>query len=61
MASFQYAARNTQGKTVTGVLEAASQALVAKQLREHGLIPTTIQEGKGGVVAKKMASCASTT
>jgi len=54
MSVFQYAARNPQGKVITGSIEAGSQAMVVKQLREQGLTPTTIQEGAlGGAVARR--------
>jgi len=45
MPLFQYAARNAQGKTVTGVTEAVSQAVAARMLREQGLIPVSIEMG----------------
>ena len=54
MSVFQYAARNPQGKVITGSIEAGSQAMVVKQLREQGLTPTTIQEGAlGGAVTRR--------
>lgn len=45
MPLYTYVARNPQGKTVSGKLEAANQASVVKSLREQGLIPTSIQTG----------------
>jgi len=53
MSVFQYAARNPQGKVITGSIEAGSQAMVVKQLREQGLTPTTIQEGALGSAATR--------
>jgi type IV pilus assembly protein PilC len=47
MPLFTYVARNPQGKTVTGQIEATNQNMVAKTLREQGLIPTSIQSGLG--------------
>ncbi len=45
MAYYEYVARTTQGKTVTGALEAVNQSAVVKMLREKGLMPTAINEG----------------
>ncbi len=45
MPLYTYVARNPQGKTVSGELEAANQASVVKSLRDQGLIPTSIQTG----------------
>lgn len=53
MSVFQYAARNPQGKVITGSIEAGSQAMVVKQLRDQGLTPTTIQEGALGGAATR--------
>ncbi|KPL11056.1 hypothetical protein AMJ85_04765 [candidate division BRC1 bacterium SM23_51] len=51
MPLFQYTARNVQGKTITGVAEAMSQAIAARMLREQGLIPISIEVG-GAAVAR---------
>lgn len=59
MPIFQYVARDTQGKMITGSTQANSQSAVVKFLREQGLTPTSIQsagaqakskyaKGKGG-------------
>ncbi|MDX2177608.1 MAG: type II secretion system F family protein [Candidatus Sumerlaeia bacterium] len=60
MPAFSYAARASNGQTVTGTLEASDQNAAIRQLREKGLIPTTVsattsaptkakkQKGKGG-------------
>ncbi|MFP4379314.1 MAG: type II secretion system F family protein [Candidatus Sumerlaeia bacterium] len=56
MPSFQYAARNAQGQVVTGSLDATSQSLVVRQLREQGLTPTNIQEGAAGAQAQESGS-----
>jgi len=45
MPLFQYAARNVQGKTVTGALEAVNQSVAARTLREQGLVPISIELG----------------
>ena len=50
MPLFQYTAKNAQGKTMTGVAEATSEALAARRLREQGLVPVSIQ--LGGSVSK---------
>lgn len=54
MSLFQYTARNAQGKVISGTIDAQSQSMVVKQLREQGLLPTAIQEGAtlGGASAK---------
>jgi len=43
MPSFQYVARDTQGKTLSGVIDAQNESAAAKQLRGQGLMPTAIQ------------------
>ncbi|GAB4314771.1 MAG: type II secretion system F family protein [Candidatus Sumerlaeia bacterium] len=56
MPLYSYVARNPQGKTVSGKLEAANQSSVVKTLREQGLIPTSIQTGAvamGGRTVRK--------
>lgn len=55
MAQFQYAARNTQGLVVTGVVEAGGEAMAARQLREQGLTPTQLRETGGVSTAKRAA------
>ncbi|HPB31489.1 MAG TPA: type II secretion system F family protein [Candidatus Sumerlaeota bacterium] len=55
MPLFQYVARNSQGKTVSGNTQAGSQAEVVKFLRDQGLTPTLIQIG-GSAGAKSRAS-----
>ncbi|MFH0792527.1 MAG: type II secretion system F family protein [bacterium] len=45
MPFYSYTARSSQGKTVTGSMEAANQSLVVRMLRDQGLTPTTIQSG----------------
>lgn len=45
MPLFQYTARNAQGKTLTGTLEANNEAIAARMLRERGEIPVSIQMG----------------
>ncbi|NQU44879.1 type II secretion system F family protein [bacterium] len=53
MAMFQYAARTAQGQMVNGAMEAGSQGLVIKQLREKGLIPTLIEEGGSAATTRQ--------
>lgn len=45
MATFSYTARNTEGRTVTGVLTADSQQAALRMLDEQALFPVAIQEG----------------
>lgn len=44
MAMYRYEAISADGKTVTGVMEAASSSAVVQQLRETGHIPVTAEE-----------------
>lgn len=53
MPIFQYVARNTEGKTVTGTADVANQAAVVKLLREQGLTPTQISLSKTAASSKK--------
>jgi type IV pilus assembly protein PilC len=52
MPVYQYVARNPQGQVVTGSAEAAHQGAIAKQLRDQGLVPTSIQL-RGAVAAAR--------
>jgi len=45
MPDYQYVARDTAGKMITGSTHAANQSAVVKFLREQGLTPTSIQMG----------------
>lgn len=45
MPVFQYVARNPMGQTVKGQIEAQNPNLVARALREQGLLPTSIEMG----------------
>lgn len=45
MPTFSYVARNPQGRVVRGTTEAQNQSMVARILRDQGLIPTTIDSG----------------
>jgi type IV pilus assembly protein PilC len=45
MPSFQYIARNSEGRIVRGSTDAQSQSMVARMLREQGLTPTSIEMG----------------
>ncbi len=53
MSSFQYTARDKAGNSTTGVMEANNRQDLAQKLRDKGLVPTSIVDGKG---AKKAAS-----
>lgn len=44
MASFEYIARSATGQRVTGVLEAASEAALLRQLDERSLFPVRVKE-----------------
>ena len=48
MAHYKYAARNTSGKTVEGVIEAPAQRIAAEKLRTQRLTVLTINEMKAG-------------
>ena len=59
MASFTYTARDKNGKSTTGTMEAPSRQDLASKLKEKGLLPTSINEGSGGrasATAKKQKS-----
>ncbi len=59
MASFTYTARDKNGKSTTGMMEAGSRQDLATRLKEKGLLPTSINEGSGGgtaATAKKLKS-----
>ncbi|HVL82581.1 MAG TPA: type II secretion system F family protein, partial [Actinomycetota bacterium] len=47
MPEFQYKARDTQGRSRTGVLEADNQAVVLERLRTSQLMPIEIKQKKG--------------
>jgi type IV pilus assembly protein PilC len=47
-ATFSYKVRDRSGKVHTGEVDGASHDLVARTLRERGLIPITIEEKKTG-------------
>ena len=53
MATFSYVARDHQGNLVKGTTEAQSQNMVARMLREQGMIPTSIEAGSEGASAAK--------
>ena len=44
MPAFEYSALDTAGRTHKGVLEGETARQVRQQLRERGLLPTTVQE-----------------
>lgn len=53
MATFEYTARNSQGSTVDGTIDAADQVHAAQTLRSQGLTPSRIQESSSGASSKK--------
>lgn len=55
MATYQYVARTRQGKMVTGKVEGSDEATVARNLREQGLIPTSIELGSAVSKAPRTA------
>lgn len=55
MSVFQYTARNSRGQTVKGQTEAQNQSMVARILRDQGLIPTSIEANSAGPSARKVA------
>ena len=46
MSSFQYTARDKTGKSLSGVMEADSKRDMLKKLRDKGLVPTSVNEGR---------------
>src|SRR6266498_3194732 len=52
--TFAYKVRDKAGKTVSGTLEADSQALVASRLKEMGFSPLLIEEQKSNVGKKEL-------
>ena len=58
MPTFQYVARNPQGQLVRGHTDAQSVSMVARFLRDQGLIPSSIEngaaDGGGAVRGKKL-------
>ncbi len=53
MPIYQYVARGSDGKTVSGTAEAGDQQTVIQMLRDKGLIPTSIKVGAAKARAKK--------
>ena len=52
MKRFTYTARNSEGKTERGELEAVDRQQVVAELREKGLMPLSIVERKAGAAAR---------
>jgi type IV pilus assembly protein PilC len=48
MSSFQYTARDKQGKSTSGMMEAENKQDLMSKLREKGLMPTSIVDGSSG-------------
>lgn len=53
MPIYQYMARATDGRVVSGTAEAGDQASVVRMLREKGLVPTQIRIGAASKAKKK--------
>ncbi len=51
MPAFQYVARNNRGEMIKGRTEAQNQGMVARMLRDQGLVPTSIEAATGGAAA----------
>jgi len=51
MALFKYVAKNMEGKTVSGLLEAGDKGALVGKLREQDLIIVTVTEAKGAATA----------
>jgi type IV pilus assembly protein PilC len=51
MTSFQYTARDKQGNSASGVMEAESRQELVSKLREQGLMPTSIVDSSTGRLA----------
>jgi general secretion pathway protein F len=51
MPDFAWRAADAAGRITQGHLEAASAVLAARQLRERGLVPVSVEEGAGPVAA----------
>ncbi|HHY96119.1 MAG TPA: type II secretion system F family protein [Firmicutes bacterium] len=49
MPEFRYQGRDKEGKTVSGVLEGASEAVVAQRLRDMGYYVTELEAARGGL------------
>lgn len=58
MASFQYTARDKAGKSLSGVMEAESKQELLQKLRNKGLIPTSVNDSRGGGAAAAGAKAA---
>jgi type IV pilus assembly protein PilC len=50
MSKFGYKAKDWNGKTVKGVLDMASKALVVESVKNSGLIPLVVEEEKQGLL-----------
>lgn len=53
MPTFEYTARDKTGKEITGTQDAASKEALIQQLREKGLMTSSVEERKAQAVAKK--------
>lgn len=53
MPTFEYTARDKTGKEITGTQDAASKEALIQQLREKGLMTSSVEEKKAQAVAKK--------
>lgn len=53
MATFEYVARDKTGKEVTGTADAPTKEALIQQLREKGLMTSSVEEKKAQAVVKK--------
>jgi len=53
MAIFSYVARNPQGRTISGTIDALNEQAAVKTLREQGLIPTSVRTGPAVLPKRK--------
>ena len=53
MPTFEYAARDKTGREVTGTQEASTKEAVFEQLKQKGLVASSVEERKAKAVVKK--------
>jgi general secretion pathway protein F len=56
MPDFAWRASDASGRMSQGTLEAATAVLAARQLRERGLVPVSVEQGAGGAPAANQAA-----
>lgn len=55
MPTFAYVARTQQGQVAQGTLEAPNERAAVQQLRQQGLVPTSVRQQGGAVAARQQA------